>query len=186
MKLKNKQKKAILLLYTYIIMLLSPKVNAARKIIYNKEYNITHDSLYASFNEKNVYIGKTENNNHNASSKNIYIYDNRNKDNPNMTIYNSYKITNIVDMLKLLQILTAYESEYPSEWNRSINSMLIEWIVHNICYYLEFEQNRTKEVDLDNAEEIKYLNFIKTLVETCQTNINNEVIQSNNKKLIKK
>lgn len=181
-----KRKKALLFLYTYIIMMVSPKIHAAEKITYNIEYNIEYDNLYARFQNKNIYIeqGKNSSKIIDNNPQNIHILDDRSNHNPDIKIYNSHNITNIEDMLKILQIIKTYEEEFPSKWNRSTKSMTIEWIIHNICYQLNIEQERTKTVDFDNKEETKYLNLINSLYEIISNHINYETEQNNN--LIKK
>ena len=185
MKKVNIKKKAILLLYSYLLMLLTPKTNAKPKedITYNIEYNINNNNLFASYNNKEIYIGKKNILIPDEDDINIYIYDARNNQNPDMAIHNSYRITKIEDIDKILKIITEYEKMYPSNWNRTISSMKNEWIIHNICYYLNIEQDRTKEVDLDNMEEEKYRHFIKILIEILN---NHSLEESNNKKLILK
>ena len=56
--------------------------------------------------------------------------------NPNMQIYNSYKITNDAQKREILEILVKHDEEYPSRhtWGRTVESMLIEWEMHNDHY----------------------------------------------------
>lgn len=166
MKKNTKRKKAILLLYTYIILLLSPKIKEnTNKIVFNEEYNITNNLLFATYNGKSIYIGKKIYLNEiiDKNSHNIYIIDERSKENPSLGIYDSYKIRCIDDIKNILKIILTYEEMYPSKWNRTTESMLNEWIIHNICYTMNIEQYRTKKVDLDNYEEEKYSQITKIL-----------------------
>lgn len=172
MKKINKRKKAIIMLYTYIIMLLSPKTNNNKEnneIIFNTKYSI-QDKLFATYNNNFVYIGTEHEINEilSADSNSIYIYDKRNNNNPDIAIYNSYKINNIEDIKIILEILLEYENKYPTNWYRTIKSMENEWLIHNICYKLNIEPNRTSEVDLDNNEEERYQHFIKILIEVLK------------------
>ena len=57
-------------------------------------------------------------------------------------------------------IILIYDSLYPSDWKRSIESMRVEWTVHNLLYDIGYERARTRDVDLDNLEEEKYNNKI--------------------------
>ena len=59
-------------------------------------------------------------------------------------------------MNKILDILLNYEREYPTDWDRTKDAMLREWITHNVLYDFSFQTNRTKEVDLDNNDEKVY------------------------------
>ena len=185
---KNKNaKKAILALYAYLIMLMMPKADTNAKNntpIYNNTYKINGNLLYATMGKINIYIGtqKYINSMIDGNPQNIYIIDSRNGSNPDMAIYDSYKIKNIDDIITILEIILKYESDNPSNWERSIESMKNEWIIHNICYHLNIERDRTQKVDLDNDEEIKYLNFIKVLIQALKENF---IDTDSSKKLIK-
>ena len=61
---------------------------------------------------------------------------------------------------EILTVLKEYDSMYNTEWDRSIESMRVEWTVHNMLYDLHYESARTKHVDLDNSEEELYSNPI--------------------------
>ena len=61
---------------------------------------------------------------------------------------------------EILEILCCYEREYPSNWDRSIESMRLEWFMHNIGYDNGLATNRTKDVDLNNGDENKYNNKV--------------------------
>ena len=174
----DRRKKAIILLYSYLIILLSPKTKAQIKrkeyeISYNEEYNIDNNNLFASINDIKIYICNGYSNNINPNY--IYICDMRDDNNPDIEIYNSYKITDLKEITKILEVLLEYEKKNPSNWNRTIKSMKNEWIIHNICYKYNIEQYRTKEVDLDNSEEEKYLYIIKSLIETIKLHMFNEI-----------
>ena len=58
-----------------------------------------------------------------------------------------------------------------------------EWLIHNICYKLNIEQNRTSEVDLDNNEEEKYQHFMKILIEVLREH---SIEEDNNYKILTK
>ena len=84
---------------------------------------------------------------------------------PNYKIYSSYLITDINDQEAILNILSAYNSLNPWGFERTIESMKIEWCVHNILYDVGIERDRTKDVDLNNSDEEKYsLESIKRLI----------------------
>ena len=179
MKKLDQKKKAILLLYSYIIILFTPKFKSNKqetKVTYNTTYQLESDCLFATYNDKNLYIAKQEciDNLETDNPNNIYIIDNRESDNPNMTICNSHQIKNRNEQIEILKILLEYEKEYPSNWNRSIESMINEWIIHNICYNLDLETHRTEQVDLDNNDEKKYsfiLNLTLNSIEITPTKV---------------
>ena len=45
---------------------------------------------------------------------------------------------------------------YPSEWDRSLESMRLEWFCHNASYYMNYKIDSSYEVDLNNKDEDKY------------------------------
>ena len=159
----SKRKKAFLILSTCIIFLTSPKVRAKESISinYNEDYQSTLE--FASYGNTRVFIGKSEliDKIRDDNTNDIYIKDQRNLTDSNMSICNSYEIRDKDEMNTILDIILEYERRYPSDWNRTKKSMLNEWIAHNICYDLNLQRRRTMEVDLDNNDEEKYSLFIK-------------------------
>ena len=162
----NKRKKAIILLYTYLILWFIPKKNK-NNITYNDNYNSLYNQEFATYDDNLIYIipithaNEIPNNNEN----NIYVIDYRNSNNPVIAINNSYQIISIKEIKAIIEVLQEYENKYPSNWDRTTKSMFNEWLIHNICYYLNIERNRTKEVDFDNDEEIIYSNYLNIFEE---------------------
>lgn len=158
----NQKKKIFLLLSTYVIFLFTPKMSACAKekepIEYNDSYIYESTTPYAYCNGKLIYIvnraqllellkdDKTG----------IFIIDDRLIGNSDMAIYESYRILNRNEMKDIINIMLHYETEYPSNWNRTATSMKNEWDIHNICYYCNIDRNSTKEVDFDNNDETRY------------------------------
>ena len=158
----DKRKKAFLLLATYLIILFTPKFKKEQnKVAYNNNYQIAEDNKFATYNNYNIYICNDEyiNKINDDNSNNIYIVDHRYEENPNIRIYNSYRIKCTKEILEILKILLEYENRYPTDWYRTIESMKNEWITHDICYSLGIEIVRTGEVDLDNNDEENYQNL---------------------------
>ena len=155
----DKKKKAFILLSTYLIILTTPKVKSQTyDISINEEYKIYSSEPYARYSDGNIYIGKKSyiDKIRDDTTNDIYIIDDRNNINPNMSICNSYEIRDNKLKSNILDVLLEYEKEYPSRWNRTKSSMLLEWIAHNYCYNLTFRTQSTQHVDLDNKDEKKY------------------------------
>ena len=158
----NKLKKG--LAYVGILILIISGYNYEHK--YNPKYEILEENYdaFARYSKGKIYIGtksyligcidKIE-------DGDIIILDQRNSQNdPNMKIISSYKITDKDIRNEILEVLCKYEEKYPSKWNRTIESMRLEWFMHNISYKLNLEQDRTGDVDLDNNDEEYYDNEI--------------------------
>ena len=158
----NKKKKIFLLLSTYIIFLFTPKMSACAKekepIKYNRGYTYESTTPYAYCNGKLVYIANREQILELLKDDNtgIFIIDDRSISNSDMAVYNSYKIVNKKEMTDIIDIILHYESEHPSNWNRTATSMKNEWDIHNICYYCNIDRNSTREVDFDKSDETRY------------------------------
>lgn len=91
----------------------------------------------------------------------ILIEDQRfSKDDPNMKIYNSCQICDKNDRNDILEVICEYERLNPSPWDRTIESMRLEWLMHNLSYYCDYKQHRTEDVDLDNLDEKTYDNKV--------------------------
>ena len=184
----NNKKKALLLLWTYIVLFFTPKVknNTKNEIVYNDNY-IYEQTPYASYKDKLIYICGVEyikNNKNIDNTDNIYIIDDRRDKDSDMSICNSYQIKSIQEINTLINLLIEYENNDPTIWQRSFKSMKNEWIIHNICYYLNIEKDRTKQVDFINDDEITYLEWLKILKEILNTN-NSKLEKIETKVLVK-
>lgn len=94
----------------------------------------------------------------------IYIIDERRNDNPNMCICNSYKIRSKEDIKAILKILLQYEEEDPTKWDRTFDAMYNEFIMHNVGFDFNINRVRTRNVDLDNADEENYDSPVLTFI----------------------
>ena len=66
----------------------------------------------------------------------------------NIKIINSYQQTNKENMFQIInEIYKRVPTIYKT--NRTINNLVGEWIIHNICYKLHIFRNRTKDTDLE-------------------------------------
>lgn len=152
----NFNKKLVLLIILCNLIIVNYFLMNKNDVIYNYEYTQESLSHYASINGKNIYIS------HGFDSDNIlndaiYIVDSRNETDPDMRIINSYKISKLSEIRDILKVLNNYESVYPSNWNRTINSMEYEWFLHNLAYYLNFDNVHSADVDLNNNDEGKII-----------------------------
>lgn len=77
-----------------------------------------------------------------------------------MVICNSYCIKDKDTRNEILEVLCCYEEMYPSNWDRSIESMRVEWFCHNTAYNFNYRVDDSFEVDLNNKDEDKYSNKV--------------------------
>ena len=101
-----------------------------------------------------------------------------------MSVCNSYNFNKNEDINTIINLLLEYEKQNPSEWNRTFKSMKNEWIIHNICYFLNIQKSRTEQVDFDNSDEAVYLNYLRIIKEIFNTN-NSELEETKTKVLVK-
>ena len=133
-----------------------------------KKQNVKPIEPYSSIGNgiSNVYIIQSkqlEETNKIINEKDVVVIDNRTAPNPSMQIRNSYAISDKDLQKQVCQILLHYNTDNPVDpaWNRSIDSMLIEWTAHNDGYNARFlislfkknATERLRHVDLDNAAE---------------------------------
>ena len=156
MKKSNKKK----VLFTSILITLILAYPYKHK--YRSNYCILDDEAFASYSGGLIYIGDEEyiNNLDNINNGDILVIDERYKNDPNMVICNSCDIKDKDIRNDILEVLCCYEEMYPSNWDRSIESMRFEWYCHNMAYYFNYKTDDSKEVDLNNADEEKYDNKI--------------------------
>lgn len=114
---------------------------------------------YSKYSKGNVYIGSYDYLKSIETDKNdVLILDKRESNDPDIKIYNSYLITENELIDEILDILLEYEKEFPTAWDRSKDTMKLEWFVHNVAYYFNYQRDRTKDVDLNNLDEEYYKN----------------------------
>ena len=77
-----------------------------------------------------------------------------------MVICDSCRIKDKDIRNEVIEVLCKYEEMYPSNWDRSIESMRFEWFCHNAAYYVNYKVDDSSEVDLNNKDEDKYDNKI--------------------------
>lgn len=119
------------------------------------DYTISDPLYRGTCRSGDVYIGTESQikNLINNGVEGVFVVDQRNDDEPNVKIINSYKITNKKKMREVLMLIKRYDEENPSKWSRTINSMVNEWWAHNICYDSNYYACHSKDVDLNNGDE---------------------------------
>ncbi len=143
-------KKRILATLALIMMLNNPKALS--------EEPLTPQGHYSN---GNIYFGSEEyieNIEEKVGPFDVLIVDERDfKKNPSVKILDSYKIDDSSQRLEIIEFLDQYEKDNPSDWERSVISMVREWAFHNFLYSIRVERSHTKDVDLDNKDENYYV-----------------------------
>lgn len=125
-------------------------------IVYYDNYNIDSQPLYASLNGLNIFI-TSQKNFETKNAKDIVIIDLR-EIKQDMCILNSHQVNNLLIKSKIIDVILKYNEEFPSSipWIRSKESITNEWLVHNLAYLVNYERQRSADVDLENDEEDDY------------------------------
>ena len=98
----------------------------------------------------------------------IIVFDGRNcgddcvECNPNMQVYNSYKITNSAQQREILEILVKHDQAHPSRhtWGRTVESMLIEWDAHNdVCSAANILKALGFNISQKNIDRVMHTDF---------------------------
>lgn len=85
------------------------------------------------------------------------VFDFRYYTDPCMQVRNSSEIYDENVMESILDILLEHEEKDPTKWERSKKSMQNEWFIHNIAYEFDYMTERAMHVDLNNNDELIYL-----------------------------
>ena len=152
----TKRRKKVLLSSVLFLMLLYYKDDYE----YHEQYEILDDDsdAYARYRDGLIYIGdKCFLDQVDVQEGDVLIEDQREYLlNPNLKVYSSYSITDKEARNDIIEVLQHYEDTQPTPWNRSSESMRMEWLLHNLCYDIGYQRDRTTNVDFNNADEEAY------------------------------
>lgn len=170
--MKNlKIRNTILLLTATTLTLISPYTKKAR--VYNLNYSINSSYHYqdttvpfAKSTCGDIYIINEEIEDvYKPPTKDAIVIIDETKDNdPNIRIKQSCNINDANQMMEVLEIVKRYNELYPSGWERSIDSMMNEWEVHNILSRINYMPKHTDHVDLNNDNEKTYDHKVLTKI----------------------
>ena len=163
--MKENNKKRLLLLSSLLLLLSCSSVEYKYEPVY--EILDTSDDAFARYSNGRVFIGNEGylKGLTGLSKGDILVEDLRDRSDPDFKIYDSYRIIDANQRNEILQILSKYEEYYPSNWNRTLESMSIEWFAHNMSYFFYYQPHRTTDVDLNNDDESLYNgDFFKKLI----------------------
>lgn len=129
---------------------------------YETNYEILDDIAYARYEDGNIYIGNEAyiNSLTDICENDILVVDERNSADSNFKIINSYRITDKDIRNDIICVICEYNNEYPCDYYRSIESMRLEWFIHNVSYNLHYEVDRSRDVDFEISEEDAYDNKV--------------------------
>ncbi|MBQ7876637.1 MAG: hypothetical protein IJ316_05030 [Clostridia bacterium] len=73
-----------------------------------------------------------------------------------LQVRNSYRADNYYVRDCIIDVLLQYDNENNTPWQRTKETMEIEWYVHNLSYAAGYKTERAKHVDLNNEDENVY------------------------------
>ena len=152
---KSNLKRIIILLISQILLLSSLSCQTKRN---KSQYLGNKDtvSMY-SYDSGKVLIVNPDNIDNALGIKDkgdLVVMDYRDTENPDMKIMSSINVDSIKEMRQVIDALLDYNDAVESKqpWNRSKDSMTIEWKLHNILYELGLFDSHTIDVDFNNNE----------------------------------
>lgn len=126
------------------------------------KYSSYPNGCCISYSEGYVYIGDKSflsKISDDISINDVLVEDLRfSSNNPDMKVRNSCQIHDVRVQEEIISILCEYERCYPSPWDRSKDSMQLEWFVHNLSYDFNYSRDRSRDVDFDNDDQFIYEN----------------------------
>ena len=156
MKDKKQWRRRLLITGTVIALLAYGGIDH----VYTPQYEILEEQskAFARYSKGLVYIGSQAflDSLKDIQPGDVLVLDERRDKDPSMKIYSSAKIENLDERNEILEILCRYEECDPTDWDRTIESMRLEWLLHNWSYYLNHKKHRTEDVDLNNKDEEVY------------------------------
>ena len=126
-------------------------------------HNVQKQTAVEKFNDTTVNVYTPETGKKADDKVNVFLNPKnkkKGKDNPNIQIENSYKITNHYEMEAVLNVVIENELYDTDIYTRNIGSYIKEWEAHNLgyavfdCFGFEFLANKAKHVDLDNRDTL--------------------------------
>ena len=161
-----------------LAILLSLTIALSSYLAYDHEYiegyniNDQIENPYGSYKHGRIYIGNSkyiESIKECVKPGDVLIVEGYYTDegclDPDYRILSSHLIDNKDDRNDILNVLYWYNYITHGELDRSLESMRVEWAVHNFLYKLGISRDRTGDVDLNNGDEETYSNpIIKRLV----------------------
>lgn len=151
----NKLKKNIILLGVVIAL----GTLYCSETEYQPDYEILEedDDAYAKYEDGKIYIGSEDYiDSLKPNNGDILVIDQRSTSDPNMKVRSSFEIHDKNKRNTIIEVLQEYEKEHPSNWNRTTETMRLEWFIHNLCYENNYETERAQDVDLNNQDEEVY------------------------------
>ena len=86
----------------------------------------------------------------------ILVEDDRTGADPDLRVRESSNIHNLDIRHEIICALLCYEEVFPTDWERSEDSMINEWIAHNFLSMFNYKTHRTNDVDFNNKDEDVY------------------------------
>ena len=88
-----------------------------------------------------------------AGENDYFAVDRRDKSDPEFIVMESYRADTDGVIRQLCQFLLEHESAHPTDWDRTLESMVEEWKIHNLAYSMNYKLDHSADVNLNNADE---------------------------------
>lgn len=153
-KTLNKTSRIIILTIVFITLTTINKLNPNHT---NNYQILKNEKAYARYDDGLIYIiSDKEKPNIKLNKGDILVIDSRRKKDPNMIVKSSFEIRNKDKRNTIINVIQEYEKDYPSKWERSNETMRLEWLIHNMSCDCNYKSSHSCSVDFNNGDEKKY------------------------------
>ena len=123
-------------------------------LIYTYPYSVTLNGNDETV-RGNLYIVSTELDREaqTIGENDYFAVDRRDRSDPEFVVIASYRANTDGIIRQLCQLLLDHEGAYPSDWDRTLDSMVEEWEMHNLAYSMDYKPDHSADVNLNNADE---------------------------------
>ncbi len=152
--------------YTAMNAAFEENMNKTGVSFFEEDYDPTHGGLIytydysASSGAKKKINGRlyivTKDLDQNAQTvgeNDFFALDRRTAADPEYIVMNSYLAGTDGVIRALCQRLLEHEELYPTDWERTLESMVSEWKMHNMAYAMGYKTDHSQHVNLNNADE---------------------------------
>ena len=123
-------------------------------IIYTYSYSVPANSTEDPVEGKLYVVSPDLDRDAQTVDENDYFaVDRRFAKDPEFVVISSYRADRNPIIRELCQLLLDHEAAYPTDWDRTLESMVEEWEIHNMAYSMNYKTDHSADVNLNNADE---------------------------------
>ena len=122
-------------------------------LIYTYPFSVTVSSKEKISGKLFVVSEKLDRKSQSVGANDYFAVDRRTAADPEVVVMDSYRADTDALIKRLCQLLLEHEAAHPTDWERTEESMVSEWKMHNLSYAMGYKVERSMHVNLNNADE---------------------------------